>query len=246
MTTIVLSSEAARLLDVARQALVGDNLPEAALIGGLAVTVRVASPATPYRVTNDVDLVTTDATPTLVEVLTGNKHVGQPIVIDDVKVDVISTHKVSARDLEGINDGPRLFVAGHRWALETAEAVTLTTTAARPNTFTARVATPAALVATKTHAIGFARSRRRATKHGADLLDVYRLVRLHNAGGQLADALHTAPGQLAPVIARVIRAAFLTGATKAAAIMTLPGAPLIDADEVAELMESFARELDTP
>lgn len=246
MTTIVISLDAAPLLDVARQVLDSEDLPDAALIGGLAVTVRVASPATLYRATADIDIVTGDETPTLVQILTTLHDTGEPIVIDGIRVDVIATAPVSDRDLEGIDDGPRLFVASHRWALETAEAVTLTTTAPTAEPFTVRVATPAALVAAKAHAVGFARSQRRSTKHGSDLLDVYRLVDLHNPGGELAAALRTAPGQLAPVIARVIRSAFLMGPTKAASLMTPPGSPLIDADDITDLMESFARQLDAP
>jgi hypothetical protein len=129
MTTIVISADAAPLLDVARQVLDSEDLPDAALIGGLAVTVRVASPATLYRATADIDIVTGDETPTLVQILTTLHDTGEPIVIDGIRVDVIATAPVSDRDLEGIDDGPRLFVASHRWALETAEAVTLTTTA---------------------------------------------------------------------------------------------------------------------
>jgi len=56
MTTIVISADAAPLLGVARQVLDGEDLPEAALIGGLAVTVRVASPAILCRATADIDI----------------------------------------------------------------------------------------------------------------------------------------------------------------------------------------------
>lgn len=70
MTTIELPLESGPLLDVVRTVLTGD-VPDAALIGGLAVTARVASPTTGYRATADVDFVSADDTPpTLVEVLT--------------------------------------------------------------------------------------------------------------------------------------------------------------------------------
>ncbi len=75
-----------------------------------------------------------------------------------------------AGDLQGIDDADRLFVAGHHWALETAEATTITNpTPSSP--LTIAVATPPALVATKSHAVGFAKAARLAQKHGADLLD---------------------------------------------------------------------------
>lgn len=70
-------------------------------------------------------------------------------------------------------------------------------------------ASPAALLATKCHAVGYARSQRRATKHGADMLDVYRLVDAYNLDGELATELHEAPGRLAPVIADVVRTEIL-------------------------------------
>ncbi len=145
MTTIELPLESGPLLDVVRTVLTGD-VPDAALIGGLAVTARVASPTTGYRATADVDFVSADDTPpTLVEVLTARHHVEEPIVIDGIKVDVIPTYEVTDEDLAGIDDGPRLFVAGHRWALDTAETVTLScTTPAGTITVDVRLATPAA------------------------------------------------------------------------------------------------------
>ena len=184
MTTIELPLESAPLLAVVRTVLTGD-VPDAALIGGLAVTARVASTTAGYRATVDVDFVSADDTPpSFVEVLTARHQVEEPIVIDGIKVDVIPTYQVSDEDLAGIDDGPRLFVASHRWALDTAEVVTLScSTPAGTTTVDVKLATPAALIAAKSHAVGFARSQRRATKHASDLLDVYRLVdRYHPPG----------------------------------------------------------------
>ena len=243
MTTILINAAAGPLLDVAAKVLTRPDLPDAALIGGLAVTIRVAAHATSYRATADVDLVTGDDTPTLVELLTRDHDSTEPIVIDDIKVDVIATGAVTDADLDGIDDGPRLFVAGHRWALDTAATVTVATTASLDDAHTIRVATPAGLVAAKSHAVGFARTQRRSTKHGSDLFDVYRLVDVHGPD-EIAAALHAAPGQISRVIADVIRATFLTRPGKAAVLMTPVNTPLIDADDVASLMDRFVRELD--
>lgn len=243
MTTIVISADAIPLLEVARKALADPNLPDSALIGGLAVVVRVAAPATPYRATADVDIVTDDSEPTLVEILANRHGTREPIVIDGIKVDVIATMPLSEADLAGLDDGPRLFVAGHRWALDTAELVTLTTTAASTLPLTVRIATPAALVAAKAHAAGFARSQRRPTKNGSDLLDVFRLVQLHSDGGRRAAALHTTPGGLAPVIADVIRSTFLANPTRAVVLMGTLASP-IEADELEDVMTAFVDELD--
>jgi hypothetical protein len=228
MAVIVVSGAAGPLLDVAGKVLARTDLPDAALIGGLAVTIRVAAHNLPYRATGDIDLVTDDDTPTLVEILTRDQDSAEPVVIDDIKVDVISTVAVTDRDLDGIEDGPRLFVASHRWAFDTAAEVTVATSAALDDAHTIRVATPAGLVATKAHAVGFARSQRRSTKHGSDLFDVYRILDAHGPD-EIAAALQTAPGRIASVIAAVIRATFLTRPGKAAALMTPVDAPLIDA-----------------
>lgn len=119
MTTILINAAAGPLLDVAAKVLTHPDLPDAALFGGLAVTIRVAAHTTSYRATADVDLVTGDDTPTLVELLTRDHNSPEPVVIGDIKVDVIATGAVTDADLAGIDDGPRLFVAGHRWALDT-------------------------------------------------------------------------------------------------------------------------------
>ncbi len=240
---ILINAAAGPLLDVAGKVLTRTDLPDAALIGGLAVTIRVAAHNNSYRATGDVDIVTGDDTPTLVEILTRDHDSPERVVIDDIKVDVIATATVTDQDLDGIDDGPRLFVASHRWALDTAANVTVATTPSLDDAQMIRVATPAALVAAKSHAVGFARSQRRSTKHGSDLFDVYRLIDTHGPD-EIAATLHTAPGQLAPVIAGVIRATFLTRPGKVAALMTPVNTPLIDADYVVALMDAFVRALD--
>lgn len=244
MTTIELPLESGPLLAVVRTVLTGD-VPDAALIGGLAVTARVAS-TTGYRATNDVDFVSADENPpTFVEVLTARHNVEAPIVIDGIEVDVIPTYEVSAADLADIDDGPRLFVASHRWALDTAETVTLIcTTKAGTTTVEVRLATPAALIAAKSHAVGFARSQRRATKHASDLLDVYRLVDRYHPRGDLVPELERAPGQIAAVIAAIVRNEYLANPRKAATSMASSQGTAIAADDVAQTMTAFVEDLD--
>lgn len=243
MTTIELPVESGPLLAVVRTVLTGD-VPDAALIGGLAVTARVAS-TTGYRATNDVDFVSADETPpTFLEVLTARHEVEAPIVIDGIKVDIIPTYEISADDLVDIDDGPRLFVASHRWALETAEAVTLTcATAAGTTTVDTRLATPAALIAAKSHAVGHARSQRRATKHASDLLDLYRLVDRYHPRGDLVPALQRAPGRIAAVIATIVRAAYLANPAKAATAMASSQGTAIDPDAASQTMTAFVDDL---
>lgn len=243
MTTLVLSPDTAPLLAAVRAVLDNDDLPAAALIGGLAVTIRVAAPGITYRATADIDIVTTDAEPTLIEMLTTRHQATEPLHIAGIKVDVIPTHPVTTDDLDGIDDGPRLFVAAHRWALDTAEPLTLATPASEP--FTVNVATPAALLATKCHAAGYARTQRRSTKHGGDMLDVYRLVDAHNRDGELAAQIHDAPGHLAPVIAHVIGTEILANPAKAAGTMASTSPTPIEPDDLTTTLGAFIEDLDT-
>lgn len=247
MTTIALPLESAALLAVVRTVLTGD-VPDAALIGGLAVTARVASSTVGYRATNDVDFVTADDTPpSLIEVLTYRHQIEEPIVLDGIKVDVIATYEVSDEDLAGLDDGQRLFVAGHRWALVTAEMVTLICTNADETTaIDTKLATPAGLIAAKSHAVGFARSQRRATKHGSDLLDVYRLVDRYHPPGQLVPELQRAHGTISQVIAAVVRAKYLANPAKAAASMSSAQGSIVAAGDVAQTMTAFVEDLEDP
>ena len=244
MTTIDLPDGSASLLTVVQTVLSGE-VPAVALIGGLAVTARVASTAG-YRATNDVDFVTADdAPPTFLEVITARHQVEAPIVIDGIKVDIIPTYDVGEDDLADVDDGPRLFVASHRWALDTAETVTLRCTAQMSTTAVdVRLATPAALIAAKSHAVGFARSQRRATKHASDLLDVYRLVDRYHPPGQLVTDLQHAPGRLTGVIAAIVRAEYLATPVKAAPAMSESQGTRISADDLAQTMEAFVEDLE--
>lgn len=172
------------------------------LIGGLAVTMRVSAAGAAHRSTVDIDLVTVDAEPEAVEVL-ADAHATpkQPLIIGEVKVDLIATSPITNEDLEGLDDQNRLFVAAHRWAFESGHPSRMTTTGSEP--LDALVASTASLVATKCHAIGFPTSRRRATKRASDLLDLFRLVQLHNRDGELSRELRDRPAGLARIIADI-------------------------------------------
>ena len=75
--------------------------------------------------------------------------------VGGVKLDVIATLPLSPDSLDGIDLKGQLFMAAHRWALESATPVTLRTGGAKA---TVLVATPAALVAMKLHALQDRRS----------------------------------------------------------------------------------------
>jgi hypothetical protein len=108
MTILVLSLDTAPLLAAVRAVLDTDDLPAAALIGGLAVTVRVAAPATTYRATADIDIVTTDADPTLVELLTTRHNTSEPLHVADM-LDVyrlVETHNPDGGLATQVHDAP--------------------------------------------------------------------------------------------------------------------------------------------
>ena len=102
----------------------------------------------------------------------------------------------------------------------------------------------AALIAAKSHAVGFARSQRRATKHASDLLDVYRLVDRYHPPGQLVTDLQHAPGRLTGVIAAIVRAEYLANPVKAATAMSESQGTRISADDLAQTMEAFVEDLE--
>jgi predicted nucleotidyltransferase len=74
------------------------------------------------------------------------------VLIDGIKVEVQGTEPFAPADLDGLTDKQILYVGAHRYALESATAVTLVAQAERARA-TVPLATPGALVAMKLHAI---------------------------------------------------------------------------------------------
>ena len=239
---IALPTHARPLLEAARTVLATPDLPPVVLIGGLAVTMRVSAAGAAHRATVDIDLVTVDAEPEAVEVL-ADAHATpkQLLMIGEVKVDVIATSPVTDQDLEGLDDKNRLFVAAHRWAFESGHPARMTTAGSEP--LDALVASTASLVATKCHAIGFPTSRRRATKHASDLLDLFRLVQLHNRSGNLSRDLRDGPAELARIIADVAAREVIANPVSATKQMSGAAREELDVDEVRVVIEDFFDEL---
>lgn len=158
-----------------------------------------------------------------------------------MKVDIIPTDPVADADLEGHEDGHRLFLAGHRWAFETARGERLTVPGAEP--VPVAVATPAGLVAAKGHAVGYPSAARRATKHGSDLLDLFRLVDLFGVDGSLADDLRDGPAGLARIVADVCDREITANPAAATHAMTLASPIPIALDDVADVIGAFVDDL---
>lgn len=194
---------AARLVHATARLASADLGPHA-LIGGLAVMCRLAAV---HRATQDVDTVTETTVPTAVEVITSSIGAPDPsnpnrVLVDGVKVDVIDTESFRYEDLDGVDLDDRLFVVSHRWALETA---TETEIVAATETASIRVATPAALVATKSGAVLGGRPHE-PRKRASDLYDLYRLVLKYDRTGGIGDVLAVAPFGLGHLVADALRA----------------------------------------
>ncbi len=240
--TIVVEPHNWPLVDAIRTVLATPGLPPVALIGGLAVAVRVGATGTMHRATTDVDFVTGEPTAdelALVAAVPGATPT--VLTVGGVSVDLIVTHAIDEDDLDGLDDDQRLFVVGHRWAYEESSRLRLAT--AGTAFVDVRVATPAGLVATKSHAVGFPNSRRRATKLPSDLLDLYRLVDAYDTDRELAAELRAGSGALARIIADVADRAILDNPARAVRQMAMTSPTPIETDRVRDVMQTFVDRL---
>lgn len=167
-----------------------------ALIGGLAVACRLA---TVHRPTRDVDAVT--------ERSENRSGVGELLVahhgatssrpgrfdLHGTKIELIETEPLPV-SLSGLSTEQRLFLLAHRWALESATPLTIR---AGRSQATLPVATGAALIAMKLHAV---EDRSEDAKRASDVYDMYRLL-MADGSGEIAPAIATAPGGLSELVA---------------------------------------------
>jgi hypothetical protein len=209
----------------ALDALTAPELPAVAVVGGIAVNIRLATSATAHRATSDIDVVAHAELPTALEVLTADVRMA------GVRFDVIETQPITDDELDGFDDGSKLFLAGHRWALDTAEPVRLAAD-------DVPVATAAGLVAAKSHALGFGRPERRATKRGGDLYDVFRLLEVFDARGDVGRDLAAAPCELGRIVGEVLRRDVLASPARTVRIMSEAGGP-IGVDRLLDVFEPF-------
>jgi len=149
-----------------------------AVVGGVAVAARLGRA---HRATVDIDAVVDDDTPPpaldVLRHLDGASRSDGPayrVYLDGTKVEIIGTGALNATDLDGLDDRQILFVAGHRWALETASPVTLTGDGGVRATVP--MARASALVAMKLGAIQDRRAGGGLDKRASDAWDIYRLL----------------------------------------------------------------------
>ncbi len=218
----------------------------AALVGGLAVTVRLA---TVHRATNDVDTVTDGDGPRalVLEYLSDSEtRDTDRIEINGVKVDVLPTFPlpIHAGDLPDA-DLDRLFVLGHRWALDTAEPLTVRFVRAEGASLadpaTLMVATAPALVACKFHAIADRRDAR-SQKRESDALDLVRLVGDLVRVPTLAQPFLSAPFDLAALVSSQVERWLVDDALRTTRLINLSagaGGPTINPGDISTIGELF-------
>ena len=175
-----------------------------AIVGGVAVAARLGQA---HRATADIDTVVDETTPPdAVQALlrlpdaAPDLSASHRVLVGGTKVEILGVGPVHDDDLEGIPDNDALFVAAHTWALDTATPLTLTAHQARA---TAPVASSAALVAMKLHAIGDRSASRGRDKRAGDAWDIYRLLLDRNGQGDITRAIAGAP----PTLQRLVAAA---------------------------------------
>lgn len=195
------------------------SAPPWALVGGLAVMVQLAEA---HRATADVDAVADDDAGNLVPalaVLAASQHgtaTGAGVILEDgTKIDVITTGSWTTDDLPE-DDLDRMFILGHWWAVQTAEAAELRVVDGSKTAATARiaVAAPAALVACKLQSCR--RRRRDPAKAVSDIYDIYRLLVEHDREGGVAAALASGPEDLGRWCARALTETFVTDGARSA------------------------------
>lgn len=229
-----------RLVRTASTLFASPDFRPTALVGGLAVTVRVA---TVHRATNDVDTVSEGEGPrdlALQYLGDADAAAANRIEIDGVKVDVMATWPLPTTRAELPDvDLDRLFVLGHRWALDTGTALTvdvLDEAATVVESGSLTVATTPALVACKLHAISDRRGSA-STKQASDALDLFRLVGDLIRSDADVDALRGAPFDLAALVADQIRRWFVDDSLRTARLASAgtAGSDRVDPADVATL-----------
>lgn len=193
------------------------NLGSYAVIGGVAVSARLGQA---HRATADIDTVVDDLTPPpAVEALLDvpGAHLdptgAHRVLIDGIKIEVQGTEPFAPDDLDGLTDKQILYVGAHRYALESATAVTLVAQAEHVSA-TVPVATPGALFSMKLHAIEDRRAGGGLDKRAGDAWDMYRILLDLDRGGEVRDELSALPARLRQVVSETTERIFIQRAAR--------------------------------
>jgi hypothetical protein len=245
--TVILTGPAMVPLVRAAAALEAEDIPPFAVIGGVAVTVRLGRA---LRATADLDAVTDlRYTPTALEVLRSREDAAydaadpHTITISGAEVQFQDVEPVSEADVKLLDDKDLLYVAAHAHALAAATPVRLLASDAQIEA-TVPVATTGALLATKLHAYLDRRRVAGPDKRPGDLWDLYNLL-LYVSEDAAADLAAGSPS-LARVVTTTVREQLVVGAVRARSVLRLSNDEryqAISADEIAYAAVTFVDSL---
>jgi hypothetical protein len=220
-----------------------------AIIGGLAVTCRIGHV---HRATGDVDAVVDEVVgltadsgaQLLVEAGIASPDPGDRahrVFIDGTMLEIIDTQELPA-GISDIDALDRLFVLGHRWALDSAEPMRVVVAASDVDVVLP-ISVPAALVATKLHAFC---DRQQDEKRASDAYDIYRMLETHDRDGLVADATNGGLPGLAEVVQEVMLERLVEGAARVVRYLKAygdPAWPEITTDDLRRVVGSFTARL---
>ena len=213
------------------------GLDRYAVVGGVAVTARLGQA---HRATNDVDTVVDETRPpdavgALLALPDAERDPSgeRRVLVGGTKVEILRVGPIDDDDLVGVPPKDALFVAAHVWALDTATPLTLIAGDDPEVRATAPLATPAALVAMKLHAIED-RSASGLGKRAGDAWDIYRLLVDRDADGEIREALTGAPARLRELVRDSASRVLVTNALRTRGWMQAgePSIAAITADEL--------------
>jgi Nucleotidyl transferase AbiEii toxin, Type IV TA system len=211
----LVGNEASRLI-VALERLAAPDAPPFTLVGGLAVLARLARP---YRVTTDLDAVTLGPErDDFLEIIIGpgvrpgsGAAERNRLYIDDVKVDIIATGDIDLEGFDLLPEKQALFALAHHWAMTTSTLLSIADDTGA--VATCLVATPAALVAMKLHALQDRRAGR-PEKIASDCRDLYFLLESFDRDGTIGAAITAAPAPLPSLVVNAMRRELVEGAVR--------------------------------
>jgi hypothetical protein len=224
------------------------TLERFAVVGGFAVAVRLGQA---YRATTDVDMVYDEvAQPDAVAILVREGEARADDVNDgrvwlgQTGVEVMGVEPVDESDLTNVTELDALFVLSHSWALETATQLTIAAGVVPVVEATAPFATPAALLATKLHAIQARRESQRA-KRSSDARDIHRLLLVLDADGSIGLALRAAPDGLRTAVRHAVHRVLVADVARTRSwLASDPDAGTVTAEELRFLGQTLLEVLD--
>lgn len=237
-----LPEEMAHLLR-ALKAMTGSGMGPFAVVGGVAVAVRLGQA---HRTTQDIDAVVdashAPAAREVLSVMADAASAGPALLIANAEVELLEVGQVpEASELGQLSRRQALFALSHSWALQTAGPARVAT---RELQVEAPFATAAALVAMKLHAIQD-RSGAQQDKRAGDAWDLHQLLTVHNARGQIAADLLRGPAVLREAVAFAVDTVLLAGADRTRSwLRGLGGAAAsVSAEELRVLGEGLVEQL---